>query len=171
MSSLLERLSARQHLLVALASAALIISSPWIGMVRRIPHGAGPLDYAHVLLGLVTLLLALGYTLSCMRGGGWRLYFPWAAGDLAGVGRDLRELLRGRIPAAEGGGLFALLEGLLLLLLVATAATGAAWFGAQGSGAALAIRHYHALFARGLEVMIVLHVVTVSLHLLDFVRD
>jgi cytochrome b561 len=169
--TLLERLSARQHLIVALAAIALIASSPWIAMVRRIPHGAGPLDYAHVLLGLATLLLAVSYTLSSTRKGRWRLYFPWAAGDLAAVGRDLRDMLRCRVPAAEGGGLFALLEGILLLLLLATAATGAAWFLAQGSGVALAWRQYHALFARGLEGMIVLHVITASLHLLDFVRD
>lgn len=171
MSTLLERLSSRQHLVLALAAAVLIMSSPWLEMVRRIPRGAGPLDYAHVLLGLATLLLAITYTLSCTRKGRWRLYFPWAAGDLGAVGRDLRDVLCGRVPAAEGGGLFALLEGVLLLLLVATAATGAAWFCAQGSGAALAWRHSHALFARGLEVLIVLHVITVSLHLLDFVRD
>jgi len=49
--------------------------------------------------------------------------------------------------------------------------TGAGWLATQGSDAALAWREYHALAARGLIGLLVLHVVTVSLHLLDFLRD
>ena len=169
--TLLERLAARQHLALALATAALILSSPWITMVRRIPRGAGPVDYGHVIVGFAVLLLGATYGLSCTLKGRWRTYFPWAAGDFGAVGRDLGGLLHGRLPAAEGGGLFAMLDGLLLALLLATAATGAAWFWTQGSGEALGWRHWHALLARGLTAMIVLHVVAVSLHVLDFVRD
>ena len=50
-----------------------------------------------------------------MRGGRWKLYFPVAAGNGAAVGRDLAGLLRGKVPAAEGGGLFGAIEGLLLV--------------------------------------------------------
>jgi hypothetical protein len=169
--SLSDKLRDRQHLLVALLSAWLILTSPWISMLRRIPAGAGWLDYAHVALGFVTLPLAVAYAIACSRGGGWRLYFPFLAGEMGAVGRDLGGLLRGRIPATEGGGLFALVEGLLLLALLVTAATGAAWFAAQGTGDALAWREWHLHAARGLAGLILLHVVTVSLHLLDFVRN
>ena len=62
----------------------------------------------------------------------------------------LSGLLRGRIPAAEGGGLFGLIEGLLLVLLLATAVTGAVWFAMQGSQEALAWRSHHIFAARGL---------------------
>jgi cytochrome b561 len=167
----LERLADRQHLLVALLSSWLILTSPWIAMLRRIPTGAGWLDYAHVVLGFLTLLLAVTYAYSCTRAGRWRLYFPFAPRQLGSVGRDLVGLLRGRVPAAEGGGLFGFIEGLLLLALLATAATGAAWFFTQGAGEALAWRSYHLVAARGLIGLLLLHVVTVSLHLLDFVRD
>lgn len=161
----------RQHLLVALLSLWLILTSPWIAMLRRIPAGAGWLDYLHVALGFLTLLLAATYTYSCARAGRWRLYFPFAPGLPGSVGRDLAGLLRGRVPAAEGGGLFGFIEGLLLLALLATAATGAAWYFTQGSDEALAWRSWHVLAARGLIGLLALHVVTVSLHLLDFVRD
>lgn len=171
MGTLLERLSGRQHLAVALLSTWLILTSPWVAMLRAIPRSAGFLDYSHVALGFVTLLGAITYSVSCTRAGRWRLYFPWAAGQLGAVGRDLRGLLRGRIPAAEGGGLFAVIEGALLVLLLATAVTGAAWFFTQGSSDALAWRGCHVHAARWLAGMIVVHVVTVSLHLLDFVRD
>jgi hypothetical protein len=87
------------------------------------------------------------------------------------VWRDLRGLLHGRIPAAEGGGLFGLIEGLLLLALLATAMTGAAWYLTQGSAEALAWRGHHALAVRGLATLFVLHAVSASLHLLDFLRD
>jgi hypothetical protein len=166
-----DRSSDRQHLVVALLSLWLILSSPWVSMLRRIPAGAGWVDYAHVALGFLALAVGATYAWSCTRGGRWRLYFPWAPAQLAGVGRDLAGLLRGRIPAAEGGGLFGLIEGLLLLLLLATAVTGAGWFVLQGAGDVLAWRGYHILAARGLAGLLVLHVVTVSLHLLDFLRD
>jgi len=166
-----ERSSDRQHLAVALLSLWLILSSPWVSMLRRIPSGAGWLDYAHVVFGFLALVVGATYAWSCTRGGRWRLYFPWAPSQLAGVGRDLAGLLRGRIPAAEGGGFFGMIEGLLLALLLATAVTGAGWFLMQGSSDALAWRGYHILAARGLVGLLVLHVVTVSLHLLDFLRD
>jgi Prokaryotic cytochrome b561 len=169
--NMLEKLAARQHLAVAFLSTWLIVTSPWIAMLRQVPRDAGLLDYGHVVLGFVTLLIAITYTIACTRAGRWRLYFPWQAGQFGAVGRDLGGLLRGRVPAAEGGGLFGLIEGLLLVLLVATATTGAIWFATQGTADALAWRSQHIFAARGLVGCLVLHVITVSLHLIDFVRD
>ena len=171
MGSLLARLGASQHLLLALLSAWLIVTSPWVHLLRRIPRSAGLFDYAHVVLGLLALLLAVGYTASCARRSGWRLYFPWLAGNLGQVGRELHGLARGEVPTAEGGGLFALIEGFLLLAVLVTGFTGAAWLLAQGSAEALDWRHYHILAARGMIVLLALHVLTVSLHLLDFIRE
>ena len=170
MSQERDRLNDRQHMAVAVLSLWLILTSPWVAMLRRIPAGAGWLDYLHVALGFVVSLLALTYAWSCTRDGRWRLYFPLAPERIGSVGRDLAGLLRGRIPAAEGGGLFGCIEGLLLIALVATAATGAAWFLTQGSSDALAWRGHHVWAARTLIGLLVLHVVTVSLHLIDFVR-
>ena len=161
----------RQHFAVALLTLWLVATSPWIAMLRRVPAGAGWVDYAHVAIGGVTLLLCVTYTWSCTRQGRWRLYFPWTASSFGAVARDLAGLLRGRIPAAEGGGLFGFIEGLLLIALGTTAASGAAWFVVHGSDAALAWRDCHIVAVRGLVGLLVLHVVTVSLHLLDFVRD
>jgi hypothetical protein len=166
-----DRSTDRQHLAVALLSLWLILTSPWVSMLRRIPSGAGWLDYAHVALGFVALLLGLTYAWSCTRDGQWRLYFPLAPSLLAGAGRDLKGLLRARIPAAEGGGLFGFIEGLLLVLMVATAVTGATWFVTQGSDAALAWRGHHVLAARCMAAFMILHVVTTSLHLIDLARD
>ena len=79
-------------------------------------------------VGLATLVLGTSYTLSCTRKGGGACTFRGHRRPRA-AGRDVGGLLRGRLPAAEGGGLFALLEGLLLVLLLATAATGAVVLG------------------------------------------
>ena len=166
-----ERTDNRQHFAVALLSVWLISTSPWIAMFRRIPEGAGWLDHAHVALGFVTLLLAITYTWACTRQGRWRLYFPLTPRVIGGPARDLSGLFRGQLPAAESGGLFGLIEGLLLIALVLTAASGAAWYFSQGSGDALTWREFHLYAARGMIGLLVLHVVTVSLHLLDFVRD
>jgi cytochrome b561 len=167
MGERLEHLTNRLHAAVALLSLWLILTSPWIAMLRRIPSGAGWLDYAHVALGLATLLLAVAYTWSCSREGRWRLYFPVTPPQLGSVGRDLAGLLRGRRPGAEGGGLFGCIEGLLLLALLVTATTGTAWLATQGSDDALAWRGAHIVAARALIGLLVLHVVTVATHLLD----
>jgi len=166
-----ERSDNRQHLAVAVLSLWLVVTSPWIAMFRRIPDGASWLDYAHVLAGLLALLLAFTYTWACTRRGRWRLYFPVTPRLFGGVARDLGGLARGQVPAAEGGGLFGFIEGLLLVALLLTAASGAAWFSSQGSSAAVAWREFHIYGARSMIGLLVLHVVTVSLHLLDFVRD
>jgi menaquinone-dependent protoporphyrinogen oxidase len=110
-STLTGRLGRHQHLLLALLSAWLILTSPWVHMFRQIPGNAGFLDYSHIVLGLVASLLAITFTISCTRLGRWRLYFPWLSGELGQVARDLRGLLHREVPTAEGGGLFALLEG------------------------------------------------------------
>jgi cytochrome b561 len=165
-----ETLVNRQHFVVAVACAWLILTSPWVSMLRRFPRSAGFFDHAHVALGFVALLLAVTYTLSCTRAGGWRLYFPWLSGGLGVVGRDLSGLLRGTIPSAESGGLFAMIEGLLLVALFLTAVTGAAWFLTQGTDAALTWRSYHIFWARGLAGLIVVHIVAVASHLLDLAR-
>jgi len=171
MGTLLARLAGRQHLAVALLSTWLILTSPWISMLRRMPRNPGFFEYGHVALGFLALLLAVTYAWSCTRAGRWRLYFPWAAGQLGAVWRDIGGLLRGRIPSAEGGGLFALVEGLLLVLFLLTAATGAAWFWTQGSSDAVHWRSCHIPAARGFAALVLVHVISVTLHLLDFVRD
>ena len=166
-----DTLTGRLHAAVAFVSAWLVLTSPWIGMYRRMPDDAGFLNTSHVLLGFAALAVAAPYLLSCVRAGRWRLYFPWLAGQSGGALRDLAGLCRGRIPASEGGGLFAVIEGLVLLLLLVTAATGAAWFFTHGSGDALAWRSIHIVAARIFIVMAVTHVIAVSLHLLELVRD
>jgi hypothetical protein len=166
-----DRAADRLHLAIALLTLWLLLSSPWISMLRRIPASAGWLDYAHVWTGMLALVLGVAYGWTSTRGGRWRLYFPWAPSGLRSVGRDLAGLVRGRVPSSEGGGLFGLIEGLLLLILLATGLTGAGWLATQGSGAALAWREYHCVAAYGTIGLLALHVVTVSLHLLDLLRD
>lgn len=171
MSPAPETTTDRLHLAVAASSLWLIVTSPWVSMLRRVPSGAGWLDYAHVVIGCVLLVLALAYIRTCTRDGRWQLYFPLAPGQIGNVGRDLAGLLRGRVPASEGGGLFGLIEGLLLVLLIVTAATGVAWLLTQGSVEALAWRGYHILAARGLIGLLALHILSVAAHLLDLLHD
>jgi hypothetical protein len=166
-----RRLADRQHLVLALLAGWLILTSPWVHLYRRIPRDAGILAYSHIILGLAAFAIACTFTISCARHGGWRRYFPWLGGDLAQVGRELRGLRHGELPTAEGGGLFALIEGALLLATLAAGVTGAAWLMLEGTAAAADWRDYHILCARFMIGFVVLHVVTVTLHLLDFLRE
>ncbi len=171
MRELLDRLTNPLHLLIALASAWLIVSSPWIGMYQRMPDEPGAINLSHVVLGMALLPLALVYFAACTLGGRWRLYFPWLGGQASSVVSDLAGLFRGQRPASEGGGLFATIEGLLLLALLAAAGSGAVWFVTQGSDTAVLWRGHHIIAARCFAGLLLLHIVAVSLHLLDLVRD
>jgi hypothetical protein len=171
MRSLLDRLVNPLHLLIALAATWLLASSPWLGMYHALPEPPGAINLSHVVLGLALLPLALVYFAACAVGGRWRLYFPWAAGQFGGIGSDLAGVFRGERPGSEGGGLFAAIEGLLLLALVAAALSGALWFFERGSDAAVAWRGHHIVAARGFAVLLGLHVLAVSLHVIDLVRD
>jgi len=165
-----ETLVNRQHAAAAVLATWLILTSPWVAMLANVPQRAGFFDYAHIVTGFLAMLISVSYTISCVRDGGWRLYFPWASGNFGAVGRDVAGLLRGRLPSAEGGGLFAMVEGLLLVAFIVTAVSGAAWALNQGTDLALAWRAHHILAARTFAGLLVLHVLAVASHLVDFVR-
>ncbi len=166
-----EAMTSRLHVAVALLALWLVLTSPWVSMLRRVPASAGFFDYAHMILGVVALLVGTLYCIVVLQGGRWRLYFPLAAGNSAAVGRDLGGLLHGRVPAAEGGGLFGAIEGLLLLALLTTGLSGVVWYLLQGSDAALTWRVLHIIFARVLVAAGLAHLLAVGAHLLEFVRD
>jgi thiosulfate reductase cytochrome b subunit len=162
-----EALQNRLHVALVIVCAWLVLTSPWVAMLRRMPAGAGVFDYAHVFVGALGLLLALPYAFVCLRGGRWRNHFPWAVGDVRPLARDAAGLLRGRLPSAEGGGLYAVIEGLLLCALLVVAVTGAGWWIAQGTSEALAWRDVHIVGARVLIGLIVAHVLAVATHLFE----
>jgi len=171
MRSLLDRLNNPLHLLIALACTWLLASSPWIGLYLALPEEPGWLNLSHVVLGLAMLPLGIVYLAACTVGGRWRLYFPWAAGQFGMIGTDLAGVFKGQRPGSEGGGLFAAIEGLLLLALIAAALTGALWLFGGGADAATLWRGHHIVAARAFAVLMGLHVLAVSLHLVDLVRD
>ena len=161
----------RLHLWLAILVIWLMVTSPWVSMLRRVPSDPGWLDRAHIGFGLAAFLTTVVYAWGCCRNGGWRLYFPWLAGDAGAVARDLAGLFRGRIPAAEGGGLFGAIEGFTLIALLVTGFTGAGWLWSAGTAEALDWRGQHIAAARVLLTLVVVHAVSVSLHVLDFLRD
>lgn len=171
MKRLLDRTRRGQHWLVAVMSIWLVATSPWVSMRRIVPEGAGFWDHAHIGIGVALALIAVGYTVSNLVDGGWRRHFPWAAGNLSEVASDLKALARLKVPSAGGAGLLSLIQGLLLALLLATAATGLGWLWADGSRAALAWREWHMLAANIFAWLLVAHVAASALHLLDFMRD
>jgi cytochrome b561 len=140
-----EVVNAHLHVVVALSVAWLVATSPWVSMLRRMPADAGFFDYAHVTVGWLALVCGAWYAVSVAGGGRFRQYVP---GKAAGIGGTI--------------------EGLLLLALITTAATGALWFVLQGSADALTWRNLHVYSARALIAVGVAHVLAVAAHLLDF---
>ena len=156
----------RLHLAVAVSCGWLIVTSPWVAMLHRIPDAASWFDYAHVVLGCVVALLALVYGWICLGSGRWRTYFPWVAGDVRAIGHDVKNLLRARFPSADGGGLYSAIEGLLLVALLVTGLSGVTWLAMQGS-ASLAWRSAHLFFADFLIGLVIVHVLAVATHLFE----
>jgi hypothetical protein len=140
-------------------------------MIDALPDAPGAIDLAHVVVGLALVPLGTLYLAACTAGGRWRLYFPWLAGQCVALRADVAALVRGQRPGSEGGGLFASLEGLLLVALVVALATGTAWLVQPDLDAALAWRAHHIVAARAVAALLVMHVVAVALHVVDLVRD
>lgn len=140
-------------------------------MRRVVPENASFWDRAHLAVGLLAAVLSVTFLLTHLVGARWRGRFPWLAGNFAETGRDVAGLFRGRIPPADGAGLFPAIQGVLLLLFVAAAVTGAGWLAADGSRAALAWREWHALAANAFGWCLLAHVVAAAAHVLEFLRD
>ncbi|ACA85089.1 cytochrome b/b6 domain-containing protein [Shewanella woodyi] len=168
---IITRLSAYQHLLLILLSLYLILTSGWLMMGRSLRASASLWDMTHVYLGLFATLIACLFLISNSTGGKWRQYFPWLIGDAGQLLRDLKGLLKGKLPTSGGRGLFSWVEGIGMLLLVAVGITGTMWFIMQGSSDALVWRSYHILLAKGFIGFILVHILFACLHLLDFVRN
>jgi len=149
----------------------LILTSPWISMRRVVPESPTFWDWAHIGFGLVLALFALGYLITNLLDGRWRQHFPWAAGNLSEVRIDLAGIAKRRRPATGGAGLFSLVQGLLLILLLASALSGIGWLLADGARSALAWREWHIVIADTFAWLLVAHVLGSALHLLDFLLD
>jgi len=171
MNALLARVADRLHGAVALAVVWLVATSPWVVLWRALPENPDFWTLAHVIPGLVLTPLVLIHLPGHLVQGRWREHFPWLGGRIGRTGRELAGLFRGRRPPAGGGGLFATLRGLLLLVVLAAALTGLGWLAADGGRAALAWREAHLWFAHACIVLLVLHVVAALSHLLDFAGD
>ncbi|MCL1036101.1 cytochrome b/b6 domain-containing protein [Shewanella submarina] len=166
-----QRLSDRLHLLVMLPTVFLLVTSPWIFMARQLPANASFWNLSHVYLGLLTCLLACLFLFTNLLGGTWRQYFPWIAGDIQPLLKDIIGLFKLRLPVAGGRGLFSVIEGLTMLGLVATGITGLMWYLTQGSADALSWRAWHIDSAMMFVGLLCVHVVCALSHLLDFLRQ
>ncbi|MFU8877496.1 MAG: cytochrome b/b6 domain-containing protein [Wenzhouxiangellaceae bacterium] len=159
------------HWLLALAVVMLIASRPWLTIRRVIPDDPGWVDVTHIVVGLALGPLALFYLAWNCAQGRWRRHFPWLRGDFGPLLRDLAGLVRSRIPAADGSGLFPVIKGLTMLTLLAAAVTGWGWWATEGTREVIAWRDAHALVARVFVITLVLHIVAVAAHVLELLRD
>lgn len=170
-NNLLARTGRAQHWLTAILSIWLIATSPWISMRRIVPQSPTFWDSAHIGLGIALAVLAVTYFVTNLVDGGWRRHYAWLAGNLSEVSSDLKAIAKLKVPSAGGAGLFSLIQGLLLVMLLAAASTGAGWLLADGSRAALAWRDWHIVTANTCAWLLAAHVVASGLHILEFLRE
>ena len=171
MRALPERLAGALHTLLALAAVWLLASSPWLHMYSRLPRALGLINGAHLVLGVLVAVWVTVFLWHTLTGSRWRLYLPWLGGGMGAVWADLAGLARGRLPMVEGGGLLAMIEGLLLLALLATGLSGLVWLALQGTPAATDWADVHAGCARAFAGLLLLHVAAVALHWLELIRN
>ncbi|ACJ30713.1 Conserved hypothetical protein [Shewanella piezotolerans WP3] len=168
---LLSVFAARQHIMIIVSVAYLIVTSGWILIGRSLRSNASFWDLSHVYLGLFAAFLAASFLITTCLKGKWRQYFPWLIADFSQLKSDLQGLVKGKLPIAGGRGLFSIVEGLGLLIFLAVGLTGVLWFLTQGTTDALMWRSYHTVCAKGFIGFIVVHVIFAGLHLLDFIRN
>lgn len=157
------------HATLALLVVVAVIAAQQISMVRQWPAHPGWADWAHLLAGLGAAACLAGLLASGLRKGRRAAWWPLAdAAGRARLAREVRELLRGRLPASEAGGLLSLIQGLLLIAVAAAALSGCVWLVAPRGDAAMAIGDLHQLAAGAVTVLLPLHLLAVALHLRDF---
>lgn len=160
-----------QHGLLILLLAWLIATSPWVHLYNRVPPSPTFWVWSHLILGLVALALTLSFSVTCLTQGRLRQYFPWAFGRFKSLLRDLGGLLRLKMPGNEGGGLFSVIKGLLLLALLATGVTGALWWWTAGSSDAVTWRFWHVATVPWLVGLLVAHILATVAHIIQFMRQ
>lgn len=128
---LLSIFAARQHLMIIVSVAYLILTSGWILIGRSLRNNASLWDLSHVYLGLFAAVLAVSFLITTCLKGKWRQYFPWLVADFSQLKNDLQGLTKGKLPIAGGRGLFSIVEGLGLLIFLAVGLTGVLWFVTQ----------------------------------------
>jgi len=107
---------ARQHIMIIISVAYLILTSSWILMGRSLRNNASLWDLSHVYLGLFAAVLAVSFLITTCLKGKWRQYFPWLIADFSQLKSALQGLVKGKLPIAGGRGLFSIVEGLGLLI-------------------------------------------------------
>ncbi len=160
-----------QHGLLILLVVWLLATSPWVHLYNRIPASPTLWVWGHLILGVLALLVSVSFSLSCLVQGRLRQYFPWAFGQVRPLLGDLAGLFRLRIPGNEGGGLFSVIKGFLLISLLAVALTGLMWLWTAGSRDAVAWRGWHLDSVRVMGVFLALHVLATVAHLVQFIRQ
>lgn len=161
---------AHLHVLVVLCMGLLLLTSPWVLLGRELKYNGNVWNIMHVYLGIVCALLGGLFLLKNIQQNKWRQYYPWLCGDVSQLKQDIVGLTRAKIPAAGGKGLFSVIEGIGLLLLLGTGLTGMGWYVCQGSAIALDWRSYHQLFSQGFTGFVIVHLLLALSHILDFFR-
>ncbi|MCL1119132.1 cytochrome b/b6 domain-containing protein [Shewanella seohaensis] len=162
---------ARLHLWIVLSVGLLVCTSPWIFIGRSLRANASIWDYLHVYLGLIATALGILFLLRNSIQGKWHQYFAWLVGDWGQLIQDVKGLFKGKLPVAGGKGLFSTVEGIGMLLLVATGMTGALWFFYQGTPLAMTWRGYHQVCADVFIGFLVVHLVLAASHIIEFIRQ
>ena len=162
---------ARLHLWIVLSVVLLVCTSPWIFIGRSLRANASIWDYLHVYLGLIAAALGILFLLRNSIQGKWHQYFAWLVGDWGQLIQDVKGLFKGKLPVAGGKGLFSTVEGIGMLLLVATGVTGALWFFYQGTPLAMTWRGYHQVCADVFIGFLVVHLVLAASHIIEFIRQ
>lgn len=160
-----------QHGLLILMIAWLIATSPWVHLYNRVPPSPTLWVWAHLVIGVLTLVLAISFSVTCLMQGRWRQYFPWLVGRFRPLLHDLAGLLRLKLPTNEGGGLFSWIKGFLLLAVLVTSVTGALWWWTAGSSTAVMWRSWHMASVPWLAGLLVLHVLATVAHIVQFMRQ
>lgn len=171
LNKVLAILLAHLHVWIVICSTLLVCTSPWIFIGRSLRSHASIWDYLHVYLGLFCAFLGGLFLVRNTLQGKWHLYFGWLMGDWAQLKQDIVGITRGKLPVAGGKGLFSTVEGMGMLLLVATGLTGGVWFIYQDTAVAMEWRTYHQIFAQAFIAFLVIHIVLAATHIIEFIRQ
>lgn len=84
--------------------------------------------WLHIFTGLLIIPLALIFLTATFKEHGFKYYFPYLAGDLSQLKKDIEQLKRFELPEPGAYGIAAIVQGLGLGALLLVLISGSTWF-------------------------------------------
>jgi cytochrome b561 len=120
------------HIVIILLVLSQIIVSNFMGFNNSGDISSNGIEFygtwLHIITGLFLFPVAVIFLVVELRRHGFKYYFPYLSGEFTQLSKDIRLLLKFKLPSADNYGIAAVIQGLGLGALFLVLFSGLLWF-------------------------------------------